>query len=153
MSDPTDLTLAGARDALRDGYVSGGTRRNLAWVQPHLERRRRGEKHPVHDFLFTYYSQRPAQLRRWHPGLGVELEGAGAIRFEDPRLPIADRWQTWYVTGIRPDQPHRHRGLPHRAHPPVPVGAAVIEEATDLVQHPLPVQVRDHLRQGMRASG
>lgn len=46
------------------------------WVQPHLERRRRGEKHPVHDFLFTYYSQRPARLRRWHPGLDVELEGA-----------------------------------------------------------------------------
>ncbi len=44
------------------------------WVQPHLERRRRGERHPVHDFLFTYYSQRPAQLRRWHPGLGVVLE-------------------------------------------------------------------------------
>lgn len=29
--------LNGARDALRDGYVSGGTRRNLAWVRPHLE--------------------------------------------------------------------------------------------------------------------
>ena len=29
--------LDGARDALRDGYVSGGTRRNLAWVQPHLQ--------------------------------------------------------------------------------------------------------------------
>jgi selenide,water dikinase len=28
--------LDGAREALRDGYVSGGTRRNLAWVQPHL---------------------------------------------------------------------------------------------------------------------
>jgi selenide,water dikinase len=27
----------GAREALGDGYVSGGTRRNLAWVQPHLE--------------------------------------------------------------------------------------------------------------------
>jgi len=24
------------RDALRDGYVSGGTRRNLDWVRPHL---------------------------------------------------------------------------------------------------------------------
>ncbi|ROR92200.1 3-methyladenine DNA glycosylase [Nocardioides aurantiacus] len=43
------------------------------WVQPHLERRRSGEKHPVHDFLFTYYSQRPAALRRWHPGWGVVL--------------------------------------------------------------------------------
>jgi hypothetical protein len=44
-----------------------------AWVQPHLSRRRQGIKHPVHDFLFTYYSQRPAALRRWHPGWGVAL--------------------------------------------------------------------------------
>jgi selenide, water dikinase len=29
--------LDGAREALRDGYVSGGTRRNLAWVRPHLD--------------------------------------------------------------------------------------------------------------------
>jgi selenide, water dikinase len=29
--------LAGAREALRDGYVSGGTRRNLDWVRPHLD--------------------------------------------------------------------------------------------------------------------
>ena len=28
--------LDGARDALRDGYVSGGTRRNLDWVRPNL---------------------------------------------------------------------------------------------------------------------
>lgn len=42
----------------------------------HLERRRRGEKHPVEDFLWTYYSHRPGQLRRWYPGPGVRLEGA-----------------------------------------------------------------------------
>jgi selenide,water dikinase len=29
--------LDGARDALVAGYVSGGTRRNLAWVRPHLQ--------------------------------------------------------------------------------------------------------------------
>jgi selenide,water dikinase len=28
--------LDGARAALRDGFVSGGTRRNLDWVLPHL---------------------------------------------------------------------------------------------------------------------
>lgn len=28
--------LDGARAAVQDGYVSGGTRRNLDWVQPHL---------------------------------------------------------------------------------------------------------------------
>lgn len=39
------------------------------YVTPHLARRAAGEKHPVHDFLFTYYNFRPAQLLRWHPGL------------------------------------------------------------------------------------
>jgi hypothetical protein len=39
------------------------------YVEPHLARRATGIKHPVHDFLFTYYAQRPAQLLRWHPGL------------------------------------------------------------------------------------
>jgi len=48
-----------------------------ALVDGHLARRRTGVPHPVEDFLFTYYSLRPAQLRRWHPGHGVALEGAG----------------------------------------------------------------------------
>ncbi|MEV5570235.1 3-methyladenine DNA glycosylase [Spirillospora sp. NPDC052269] len=47
-----------------------------AWLEPHLERRRRGEKHPVEDFLFTYYSYRPNRLQQWHPGAFVELVGA-----------------------------------------------------------------------------
>jgi hypothetical protein len=47
-----------------------------ALVGEHLDRRRTGVKHPVADFLFTYYSYRPAQLRRWHPGAGVVLEDA-----------------------------------------------------------------------------
>ncbi|KQY63763.1 hypothetical protein [Nocardioides sp. Root140] len=46
-----------------------------AYIEPHLARRGSSVKHPVHDFLFTYYSQRPAQLRRWHPGYGVGLAG------------------------------------------------------------------------------
>ncbi len=44
-----------------------------AFVGPHLARRESRTSHPVHDFLFTYYSQSPAQLRRWHPGYGVGL--------------------------------------------------------------------------------
>jgi hypothetical protein len=47
-----------------------------AFVAPHLARRAGSVKHPVHDFLFTYYSQRPGQLRRWHPGYGVALAAA-----------------------------------------------------------------------------
>lgn len=49
-----------------------------ALVGPHLERRATGISHPVHDFLFTYYSVRPNQLRRWHPGFGTALAGAAA---------------------------------------------------------------------------
>ncbi|MGS0687548.1 3-methyladenine DNA glycosylase [Nakamurella sp. GG22] len=41
------------------------------------ERAGRGVPHPVEDFLFTYYSLRPAQLRRWYPGAGIALADAG----------------------------------------------------------------------------
>jgi len=44
-------------------------------VAAHLHRRRSGRKHPVEDFLWVYYSYRPGQLRRWHPGPGVVLRG------------------------------------------------------------------------------
>jgi len=50
-------------------------------VGAHHERRRRGRTHPVEDFLFTYYSYRPARLRRWHPGAGIALDGARAADF------------------------------------------------------------------------
>lgn len=51
------------------------------WLAPHLARRRAGVRHPVEDFLFTYYSHRPAQLRRWHPGAGVVLRDADPAEF------------------------------------------------------------------------
>lgn len=48
---------------------------------PHRQRANRGENHPVWDFLFTYYSLRPRQLRIWHPGFGVVLTGSGASAY------------------------------------------------------------------------
>jgi hypothetical protein len=57
------------------------------WAAPHRERRRRGQTHPVLDFLFTYYSETPGRLRRWHPGPDVALAGPA---------PHAD-WR-WYTT-------------------------------------------------------
>ncbi len=51
-------------------------RRVDAATAAHLSRRADGRKHPVEDFLFTYYSHRPAHLRRWHPGLDVCLADA-----------------------------------------------------------------------------
>jgi hypothetical protein len=84
-----------ARDAWQ-ARATAHAKRVDTWVQPHLARRRRGIAHPVHDFLFTYYSQRPATLRRWHPGYGVtlldapeyaDLRGYGIVRHVlPPRL-------------------------------------------------------------------
>ena len=45
----------------------------------HRERRASGRRHPVEDFLFTYYRPTPAQLRRWHPGPGQVLEDAADL--------------------------------------------------------------------------
>ena len=50
-------------------------RRVAAWTEPHLRRRSRGERHPVEDFLWEYYSYSPGALRTWHPGWGVTLTG------------------------------------------------------------------------------
>ncbi|MEN3940551.1 hypothetical protein WJU23_04595 [Prosthecobacter sp. SYSU 5D2] len=39
-----------------------------------VTRRCHQKKHPVHDFLFTYYTFSPAKLKQWMPPLGVEIE-------------------------------------------------------------------------------
>ncbi len=49
--------------------------RARAFGEPFVERRMKGRKHPIDDFLFTYYTQKPGQLYRWHPGLNVVLTG------------------------------------------------------------------------------
>ncbi|TYL54571.1 3-methyladenine DNA glycosylase [Agromyces mariniharenae] len=59
----------------------------------HRARAARGERHPIEDFLFTYYAYSPSLLRRWHPGPGVELADAAGT-------PRAD-WR-WYAAGPTP---------------------------------------------------
>jgi hypothetical protein len=51
------------------------------WIEPRLRRASRGQKHPGEDFLFEYYANRPARLLRWHPGIGVALEGETARQY------------------------------------------------------------------------
>ncbi len=83
------------------------------WVQPHLARRRAGVPHPVEDFLFTYYSQRPAALRRWHPGFGVRLEDGATydgVRGYDVRAGVATVAVS-YVASRRPVLESLHRLL------------------------------------------
>jgi hypothetical protein len=47
---------------------------------------RSGRKHPVYDFLFEYYSHRPAHLLRWSPGVAVVLEGATLTDIDWPNF-------------------------------------------------------------------
>ena len=61
-----------------------------AWTDPHIARAGCGEKHPIFDFLFSYYSFRPAWLRRWHPGPDVVLVGDSARKFL--------RWPEYHTT-------------------------------------------------------
>jgi hypothetical protein len=63
------------------------------WISPYLERKSRRATHPVHDFLFQYYSFRPAQLARWSPGPSVVLE---ADRAED----LPGSAQSWEPAGV-----------------------------------------------------
>ena len=70
-----------------------------ALTADHLRRRREGERHPVEDFLFTYYNLKPAQLRRWHPGVGTILAGEGA------RERLSERFYTELDGGVGLDVP------------------------------------------------
>jgi hypothetical protein len=56
-------------------------RRVDRWLDGDLARRGRHGRHSIEEFLLTYYSFRPGQLRRWHPGHGVALEGASTAEF------------------------------------------------------------------------
>ena len=52
--------------------------RVCAHADAFVDRRSRDSKHPVHDFLFTYYSFAPAKLKQWVPPYGVGLEATTA---------------------------------------------------------------------------
>jgi selenide,water dikinase len=69
----------GALDALRDGYVSGGTRRNLDWVRPHL---RPGSGVTEDDLLLLADAQTSGGLLvvgelPGYPVIGHTVAGAG----------------------------------------------------------------------------
>jgi hypothetical protein len=61
--------------------AAGHRQRVRRLTGPHRQRAARGEAHPVLDFLFTYYTYRPARLERWHPGPGVVLAGPAAREY------------------------------------------------------------------------
>ncbi|MFC5327548.1 selenide, water dikinase SelD [Brachybacterium fresconis] len=71
--------IDGAAEALRDGYVSGGTRRNLDWVRDHL---RTGPGITEDDLLLLADAQTSGGLLvvgevPGHPVIGEIVEGSG----------------------------------------------------------------------------
>lgn len=46
------------------------------WTVPYRKRRASGQLHPIYDFLFIYYRNKPSHLEAWHPGYGIGLEEA-----------------------------------------------------------------------------
>jgi hypothetical protein len=73
-----------------------------ALTAAHRDRRAAHEKHAVDDFLYTYYSTRPAVLRRWHPGIGVLL-------LPGPDGPPPQARRRWYAVD---DEGRTHLDLP-----------------------------------------
>ena len=70
--DPRELLDRPGWQKLRADHRARAT----ALLAPVLERRRRGERHAVEDFLFDYYTLRPGLLLRWHPGVHRVLADA-----------------------------------------------------------------------------
>lgn len=54
-------------------HMQAHAARVAAHADAFVDRRSRDAKHPVHDFLFTYYSFAPAKLKQWVPPHGVSL--------------------------------------------------------------------------------
>lgn len=73
MSDPAVLDSRQWQDR-----ANAYRQRLETFLAPLLARVAAGD--PVPEFLFSYYSLRPRQLRCWHPGFGVTLTGAQAVR-------------------------------------------------------------------------
>ncbi len=48
---------------------------------PMRDRKSRQQRHPVYDFIHTYYSFSLGRLEKWHPGFGVILEADSKSEF------------------------------------------------------------------------
>lgn len=84
MHDATQPTAPMTRTVLRTDEWQARAAQHLARVSPvtsaRRARRARGESHPVHDFLFQYYSYAPAKLEAWHPAPHEAIEDGAEAR-------------------------------------------------------------------------
>ena len=76
-----------------------------AEVEPFVLRRRdrrsRGHKHPVEDFIWEYYGLRGSRLLAWHPGSGVRLQDADEKSFPERDGYMGGEGERWLdVEGV-----------------------------------------------------
>lgn len=83
------------------------TRQHRTRVADHAEafvqRRSQNAKHPVWDFLFTYYSFSPNKLMTWVPGLAggcVSAEGAETVTWDAPPMPARVQREARWVAQL-----------------------------------------------------
>ncbi|GGC90426.1 hypothetical protein GCM10011512_16710 [Tersicoccus solisilvae] len=102
---PEHVGLVLVPDAMADDRAARHREHAARYTEPHRARRSAGIKHPVADFLFTYYALSPGKLERWHPGAGAVLTGAAAVEraaWKDHRsLDAAER----DALGLSADEP------------------------------------------------
>ena len=92
------------------------------YADPFAQRRARHEVHPVEDFLFTYYTLKPGQFKRWHPGAGVIL------------LDAPER-ASWRFYRLATEQELLEAGCtPEQARAQVDAASAVTVDVTDFVE-------------------
>ena len=64
-------------------------------TEGHRQRRAAGERHPVWDFMFTYYPTTPGKLSHWHPGAykGVAWDGGDDLpHYKDHYIRRGNVW-------------------------------------------------------------
>ena len=87
-------------------YAKEHERRSGRFADPFTRRRERGQAHPVEDFLFTYYTLKPGQFKRWHPGAGVILlDAAERANWKFYRAATEDELLS---AGLSPDDARTH---------------------------------------------
>ena len=104
--------LDGARDALDAGYVSGGTRRNLDWVAPHVAWAGRGANDERERLLLADAQTSGGLLDRWRDSRGAGHRRTG---------PAQRARHRGALTGGSPATPEvRAPGMPPSASTPQP---------------------------------
>ena len=78
-------------------------------LQPFVEKfrlwRNRGRKHPVYDFLFSYYSFSTGQLLRWSPGVFCRLEVSGPKSLESELSEALLDWPDHFLSDTLGGEP------------------------------------------------